>query len=453
MSKATLPSRGTLSTDQRPKPTPLAWCWSGNSTAHACTDKDLFKEYTRFTSKILYWSLNGYYELSVQGIGTIELGIKNRPGVSDETPQRILRLVDVLHVPDLPINVIAAQPDIDDWISPRINSYIYDNDKNLVSYFPVSPNRLFGEPGDSVRHLLETSEQSAMSLIEPYVSLDRLSGSMAEPSNYPVKRRIALSEFPSFEVDRQIISWKEVDQLRWRTYKCMRQDNAMPTHDSTTTNIEDPRKTLKRMRRASNTRNGAPPNSTEPGASRTAQHAHNSAKKVKFDRNAGRRKSGAPFSLDSDDEDRGVPLAEENRIRAIERYVKHMKEKYPNIDKFFEARQLDMYKAGDWDKAHAIMQSCISTPDDKPKNQVPAPSVNGVMKPSMNGVTEPSVNGVMEPSVNGVRKPSGAPWLAEKETMDQGSESSEEHEYVGLVSQVCAEMEEMNAHRVRRLRL
>ncbi|KAI0548484.1 hypothetical protein F4679DRAFT_585475 [Xylaria curta] len=398
ISKTTLPLRGVLSTDQPSKPKPLAWFWSGDSTAHACTDKDLFKEYTKFTSKVFCWSLNGYRELSVQGIGIIELGIQNRPGVSDKTPQRILRLVDVLHVPDLTINVIAAHPEVDHWISPKINSYIYDNDKNLVAYFPVNQSRLFGEPSDSVNHLLETSEQSAMSLIEPYVSLDRPIGSMAESSNYPVKHPMALWDFPSFGADRQIISWKEVDQLRWRTYKCMRQESAMSTHNSTTTNTEDARTPLKRARCTSNTGNGAPSTSTEPYASGAVQHARNPPKKVKFNRNAGRRNLGAPFSLDSDDEDEGGALAKESRSnkpsRTLKKYVQQMREKYPNIYKLFKARQLDMYKAGDWDKAYAIMQSCTGTPDDKPKDPVPTPSVNGV------------------------KEPSGAPWLAETEATD-----------------------------------
>ncbi|TRX98437.1 hypothetical protein FHL15_000511 [Xylaria flabelliformis] len=418
MSETTLPQRGALSTDQGYKLEPV-WFWSSDSTAH------------------------------VHGIGTVELVVKDRPGVSDKTPLRILRLVDVLHVPNLPVNVIAAQPEIGDWISPKINSYIYDNDKNLVAYFPFNQNRLLGEPGDSVKHLLETSEQSAMSLVEPCVRLDKHIGPVAAPSNYPVECRIALADFPSYYVDRQIISWKEVEQLRWRTYKCMRQESALPTHDPTTSNAEDARKPRKRMRITSNNGNGAPSNSAEAGASRTAQHAQNSHKKVKFNdnlavksppysssefeylrengllkpgdaehRNGGCSSAGAtvPIELDEGDEECTFEVIQSQSDPDASRrngkpsqvtdkeYAEYMRERYPNIDKFFEARQLDISKAGDWDKAHSIMRSCISSP-------VPAPSVSSVTDPL------------------------GTLWLSGLGTTDECCDSSTESENIGLVSQ------------------
>ncbi|KAI0187971.1 hypothetical protein EV127DRAFT_482877 [Xylaria flabelliformis] len=470
MSETPLSPRGALSTDQGSKLEPI-WFWSGESTAHACTDRAFFNEYTKFVSKVLFWSLGGYHELSVHGIGTVKLAIKNRPGVSDGTPQRILRLVDVLHVPDLPVNVIAAQPAIGAWISPKINSYIYDNEKNLVAYFPFSQNRLLGEPGDSARHLLETSEQSPRSLIEPCVRLDRPIGPVVEPSNYPVESRIALSDFPSYYVGRRIICWKELERLRWRAYKCMRKESAMPTHDPTTSNAEDARKPLKRMRITSNTGNGVSSNLTESGASRTAQHAQNSHKKVKFNdnvvsrsppyssseleylkengltpgdaehRNGGCSSESATIPIEFDEEDRectfeviqSQPTPDASRRNdkpsqfTDKKYSKYMREKYPNIDKFFEALQLDIYKADDWDKAHSIIRSCIGSP-------VPAPSVSSATDPL------------------------GALWLAGMGTTDECCESSTESENMDLVSRVCAEMEGMNKggaaiHQSRRLGL
>ncbi|KAI1755800.1 hypothetical protein F4782DRAFT_527156 [Xylaria castorea] len=494
MSKVVLPIRGALSTDQHPEPNP-AWFWSGDSAAHACMDRTLFKEYTKFVSKVLCSSLNGYYELSVLGIGTVELGIKNKPSLSDKAPQNILRLVDVLHVPHLPFNVIAAKPDIGDWASPRANSYIYDNDRSLIAYFPVNGIELAGEPGDSVRSLLELSEQSGVSLIEPCCGPDRPVGSVAAPSDCPAGRAIALSDHPSYSGGKQIISWQTLEQLRWRTYKCMRQESAMPTHSPTRIDTACAHNPLKRVRGKRDTENGARFNSTKLNEPKVAQHAENSCKKVKFNddigveppphsgseleyikvnglklvdvehRNGERRKAGAILSHDPDEEDEEGTLVEDMEYRSTPDasrrspqfsidHLRWINKHWGNVGIFMDALQLDIRKEADWDTAESIMKSCVlppKTPDSKSgKNSVPQLSKNSADgkngKNGMNGGNSGNsgngMNGVN--GVNGVMKSSSRLSVG-KETTDSGSGSSAESEEIDLVSQTCAEMERMNS--------
>ncbi|KAI0447205.1 hypothetical protein F4803DRAFT_500058 [Xylaria telfairii] len=213
-----------------------AWFWAPESNTHVCRERHLFKEYTSFRSSILCSAINGYHTLRSCGIGTVELSINKDHRLSKDGVPSTLRLVDVLYVPSLPFSVIAAEADIGNWTSANAKSYISDTDGNLIAYFQANEK--------------EYTEQSDYNLVRSLVEQGhRSSRPMTELSDIiPVGPVIVLSDHPSYMANNHAIFWHKYEQMRWQTYKRMRQERGLPTHGSTITSSEYAQGTPKRGR-------------------------------------------------------------------------------------------------------------------------------------------------------------------------------------------------------------
>ncbi|RYC56922.1 hypothetical protein CHU98_g9290 [Xylaria longipes] len=463
------PLRPALSTHQHPEPRP-AWFWSCDSEA---------QEYTHFNSKILCWSLNGYYELLVYGVGTVELAIKNPPSLSNQNSQHILHLVDVLYVPHLPFNVIAAKLDIGDWTGARANSFIYDNDRNLVAYFQANRYGLVGESNDhSVNSLVELSGRSARSVMELSDGPVGPVGSVVAPSDGPAGHTIDLSDHPSYSVGKAVIAWQGYERLRWQTYKYMRRDRAIPTHSTTRINTEYAPRPPKRGICTSNNGNKPSSNSTEPNdcttTSTNATDAQGPRKKVKFTkdtgdeppynsteklwlesafgsepnflkmyglnpdnarhRNEGRRLTRVMISLRamiSHDSDKEGVLDGEMQRQPESKPESNPDSSHPSFK--FSSNQL---KNVDWDKTESILRKCVfSLASENGKygasSVPPSPLEKGMDLISQAYKENEIVDLTSRLSM-------------EKDTTDSGYEPSPEKETADMVSHTCAEMERMN---------
>ncbi|KAI1178855.1 hypothetical protein F4777DRAFT_593523 [Nemania sp. FL0916] len=111
------------------------WVWNPKSDAHVCHDRECFKAYTPFESEVSCMFWEGYQTFAVAGVGTVEMPIKNLHQNSNNDSRTILRITDVLHVPELPYNVIASTPVSASWaLSDKTTcGYIYDREKSAQS--------------------------------------------------------------------------------------------------------------------------------------------------------------------------------------------------------------------------------------------------------------------------------------------------------------------------------
>ncbi|KAI1184193.1 hypothetical protein F5B17DRAFT_433834 [Nemania serpens] len=88
------------------------WVWNHKSNAHACIDKYWFKEYTPFEFEIVFWVGDQPRTARVQGVGNVSLPVKEPPFVVGRPERGELNLTNVLHIPDLPCNIVGKTPDI-----------------------------------------------------------------------------------------------------------------------------------------------------------------------------------------------------------------------------------------------------------------------------------------------------------------------------------------------------
>ncbi|KAI0487367.1 hypothetical protein F4859DRAFT_525524 [Xylaria cf. heliscus] len=462
MSDTAAPVQNMLGANEQAENSP-SWFWSCDSEAHACKDKSLFKEFTTFYSKVQCWSLTGPSELAVCGVGTVELSIQQPSSPPNQTSQKVLYLVDVLYVPRLPFNIIAAKLDISDWTVARANSYIYDSDKSLIAYFQTNRNEVIGESdGQSIRSLIELSHLPTGSMIELRDVLARLG---VKPSADLAGHAIALSDHPSYTVGKPVISWEKAERMRWEAHKYMRRDSAILTYDSTNNNIKSTPNCLKRERISS----------TGSNAPTTTTNAQKAIKRVKFNdtreeppyslaekmwlkstfgseseylkrhglnpnnikhRNEGRRMAravifrdlghnGVPsddimeFELESNPDD----SQPNNMLSSMD--LKCIRKNWANVASFMEALGLQIGKEDDWEKAASIMRSCFfpTVPQDA-KSREGSASPSPAEKEATNSVSKLSLVNV---------------------TVDLISGLATDNEVIDPISRTCAEIERMNS--------
>ncbi|KAI1410087.1 hypothetical protein F5Y13DRAFT_192568 [Hypoxylon sp. FL1857] len=124
-----------MASSSRGKPLSGDWIFSISSNAHCCADREWFSEYTPFHSEATDYLSN---ELRVIGIGTIELSVKRAPNMVGKRSHAVLRLTDVLHVPDAAVNIVGRPiveqyPDTTiDYDNTEIQGYIRDGGKQLA---------------------------------------------------------------------------------------------------------------------------------------------------------------------------------------------------------------------------------------------------------------------------------------------------------------------------------
>ncbi|KAI1276374.1 hypothetical protein F5Y07DRAFT_134387 [Xylaria sp. FL0933] len=127
-----------------------AWVWSPRSEVHACANKLLFKEYTKFESAVTdELTPDGPRKYRVEGVGTVELPVAGFP--PGNPAHNILHLTDVLHVPSLPFNLIGQTSDIGAWSrgNPwQRDGYLYDTNSIPIAYFIISGSNYIVKPWD-----------------------------------------------------------------------------------------------------------------------------------------------------------------------------------------------------------------------------------------------------------------------------------------------------------------
>lgn len=78
------------------------WIFSTASNVHIAVDRAVFKTYVSFKSYVL--TVADQRQVRVQGIGTVDIKIRREPGSKES---HVVRLEDVLHVPDWLCNVFS----------------------------------------------------------------------------------------------------------------------------------------------------------------------------------------------------------------------------------------------------------------------------------------------------------------------------------------------------------
>ncbi|KAL7919805.1 hypothetical protein ACQKWADRAFT_322763 [Trichoderma austrokoningii] len=73
------------------------WVLANNCNVHVCNDRKWFTELTTFSSTAL--NIPGSQELSIAGVGTVNLPVKRSPNFTGPRAHHILRLTDVLYMP------------------------------------------------------------------------------------------------------------------------------------------------------------------------------------------------------------------------------------------------------------------------------------------------------------------------------------------------------------------
>ncbi|KAI1299700.1 hypothetical protein F5Y03DRAFT_408655 [Xylaria venustula] len=120
---------------------PLSWVWSCDSTVNACAERSLFKEYTEFTTHAYTELPNGLRSVQVAGIGTIELPVMKEPHVSGPVSHGTLSLTKVLHIPELPFNVIGETSDISFWVQDDVRErvgFLYNREKSRITRLEIT---------------------------------------------------------------------------------------------------------------------------------------------------------------------------------------------------------------------------------------------------------------------------------------------------------------------------
>ncbi|KAI0975733.1 hypothetical protein F4678DRAFT_457086 [Xylaria arbuscula] len=166
----------------------LHWVWSDRSEVNACAERSLFKDYTKFTTEAWNNLPNGTCSVKAAGIGTIELSLRKSPYVSSQTFHGILCLTDVLHIPELPFNVIGNTSDIGKWEwenDTETNGFLYDHAGDWIACFLPQGNSYFVPLQDMV------------------------TGSMIETG----------TERPLREYPRQLLSWRKEERNRWDAHR------------------------------------------------------------------------------------------------------------------------------------------------------------------------------------------------------------------------------------------
>ncbi|KAI1357874.1 hypothetical protein F5Y08DRAFT_323116 [Xylaria arbuscula] len=132
--------------------TGLAWIWSFHSgDAHACAERDLFTEYTKFPSQATSsFTHHGSRKMSVAGVGSIDLPVQSTQYPDGRRGSlATLRLNRVLHVPELPFNVVARTDDTSNWgwcSEKRTNGFIHDaKDQRVAAFRPIGKNYVIHE--------------------------------------------------------------------------------------------------------------------------------------------------------------------------------------------------------------------------------------------------------------------------------------------------------------------
>ncbi|KAI1098257.1 hypothetical protein F4804DRAFT_338386 [Jackrogersella minutella] len=116
------------------------WVLSNNSNAHCCADIGWFSEYTPFDTN--YTDLIGS-KLLAKGVGTVELSVKRSLHISGERAHSILRLTEVLYVPNAPANIVGnpifeQYPDICFGHLGEIHGSIKDHNGEQVAYMVLN---------------------------------------------------------------------------------------------------------------------------------------------------------------------------------------------------------------------------------------------------------------------------------------------------------------------------
>ncbi|KAL2018358.1 hypothetical protein VTK56DRAFT_893 [Thermocarpiscus australiensis] len=127
-----------------PQPVSSDWVWSIATNAHIAADVGWFTEYTRFESVVQGVG----YQLTVWGIGTVELPVRTHRDLTRPEHQGILRLENVLHVPSAHWNIVSGQ--LLDETLDLPTKRIIDDHKNTVAFLrragSVSVVELSGPP-------------------------------------------------------------------------------------------------------------------------------------------------------------------------------------------------------------------------------------------------------------------------------------------------------------------
>ncbi|KAI1085550.1 hypothetical protein F5B20DRAFT_6841 [Whalleya microplaca] len=99
------------------------WVVNPSSALHCCKNEGWFCEYTPFQS--VATDIFGH-EIQVTGIGTVELAVKHSPNISGRRSHAIFRLVNVLHIPSAPANVIGGPIFFEEGMSLKLNRHNLD---------------------------------------------------------------------------------------------------------------------------------------------------------------------------------------------------------------------------------------------------------------------------------------------------------------------------------------
>ncbi|KIW54251.1 hypothetical protein PV05_06620 [Exophiala xenobiotica] len=160
------------------------WIFSTASNVHIAIDRSAFNTYVSFKSYIL--TIADQSQVTVRGIGTVEIKIRRAPGNKES---HTIRLENVLHVPDWMCNIMS-----DICFLPEMN-YEHTWTEFGVNFF-VRENGKFRPWGYT----------------ENFCGLDRLILSRRKQGRSP------MLEDPDREVFSVSVTWPQSQQDKWTNY-------------------------------------------------------------------------------------------------------------------------------------------------------------------------------------------------------------------------------------------
>ncbi|PNP58369.1 hypothetical protein THARTR1_01884 [Trichoderma harzianum] len=147
------PAEAPMACQDSPQGLSADWIFSNGSNVHICNDRRWFTELTPFKSAAS--SVFGSGDVTVEGVGIVNLPVKRDPNQRGPQAHHVLRLTNVLYAPCSEFNILGS-PLAE--LAPRImrnptrkkKGSLEDEDGNRVAFF--SPNaplfclRLSGPP-------------------------------------------------------------------------------------------------------------------------------------------------------------------------------------------------------------------------------------------------------------------------------------------------------------------
>ncbi|KAF9871986.1 hypothetical protein CkaCkLH20_10618 [Colletotrichum karsti] len=164
------------------------WVWSNTSNATACNDREWFDEYEPFES---HTGTHFGPGPRVLGVGTVNLPVITSPDATGPKRHGILKLTNVIHVPDAVCNIISSH----DFIESMPDGCGF----TLGMGAPGTQGSVLGPDGESIAYFKGDHRLFALALSEPPVGPVTGPSRFRDDTHYAVNVEWPDSEFARFQ--------------------------------------------------------------------------------------------------------------------------------------------------------------------------------------------------------------------------------------------------------------